>query len=78
MEPTTNTPTHASEPALYSVEAAAQRLSLPRTALYTLLMSGRLVSIKVGRHRLVPAWAIEDFIQKTADEQRITPRDGGA
>lgn len=43
-------------------EEAAARLSLSRTQVYELIGNGRLASIKVGRLRRVPVWALEQFV----------------
>lgn len=64
------TGTAAGEPSLLTVEEVSQRLRLPRTAVYRLIMSGKLISLKVGRHRRVPNWAVADFILHTAEAQR--------
>lgn len=49
-------------PQLYRVDQAARVLSMGRTAIYELIRSGRLRSVKEGRMRLVPASAIADYI----------------
>jgi len=46
---------------LYSVDEAAERTSLGRTALYAALGSGRVRSIVVGRRRLIPSSAIAEL-----------------
>ncbi len=38
---------------VYTIDEAAEELRLGRTALYDLLRSGQLGSIKIGRRRLV-------------------------
>lgn len=45
---------------LLSVDQAAARLGIGRSALYAEIASGRLRSVKVGRRRLVPASAIAE------------------
>lgn len=49
---------------LVSVGEAARRLSLGRSFVFELLGSGALNSIKVGRRRLIPVVALEDFVQR--------------
>jgi excisionase family DNA binding protein len=51
---------------LLSVEEAAERLGLGRSATYGLLAAGRLRSFRVGRRRLVPASAVDAFIEASA------------
>jgi excisionase family DNA binding protein len=53
-----------------SVEEAAESLRLGRTKLFELMADGQLRSIKVGRRRLVPVSALEQFIaQRLTDEE---------
>ena len=47
---------------LYRVTDAVRLLSLSRTAVFELLRTGRLRSVKQGRTRLIPASAIRDYI----------------
>ena len=49
---------------LLRVNDAAERLSLSRTNLYKLLTNGELESIKVGRSRLIPTDALEEFVRR--------------
>jgi excisionase family DNA binding protein len=49
---------------LYSVEDVIARTSLGRSKIYELLASGELGSVKVGRRRLVPARALEEFVER--------------
>lgn len=51
-----------SERLLYSVDDAMAQLSVSRTRVYELIRSGQLVSVKVGRRRLVPAVAIASYV----------------
>ena len=53
---------------LLSIDEAAAALGLGRTALYPELMSGRLRSFKVGRRRLIPASAIDAYIEARAGD----------
>lgn len=41
-------------PLAFSPKDAAQRLSVPVRAIYSLLASGELKSLKLGRRRLIP------------------------
>lgn len=49
---------------LYRPEDAAEFLSLSRTALYALLKSGELSSVKIGSRRRVTAEALEDYVAR--------------
>lgn len=49
-------------PVLYSVDEAADALRLSRSALYELIRSGRLRSVKSGRRRLVPVSALTEYV----------------
>lgn len=51
---------------LLDVDEAAAILAIGRTALYGLIDSGRLTSLKVGRRRLISTAAIAAYI---ADQQ---------
>jgi excisionase family DNA binding protein len=45
---------------LLTVDEAAAVMSLGRTLLYRLVMRGEIISIKVGRTRRVPMWALRE------------------
>ena len=51
-------------------EQAAQTLGVGRTFVYSLLASGRIGSIKLGRRRLIPTEALERFVVDEQDRQR--------
>jgi excisionase family DNA binding protein len=53
---------------LYSVEEAAEALSLSRWTLYELIRSGRLRSVKQGQRRLVPVTALHEYVQLLESE----------
>jgi excisionase family DNA binding protein len=61
--------TRLREPLLMSVEEAADLLRLGRTRMYELVMSGRIVSVKVGRRRLIPRKSLEEFVDGLIDGQ---------
>ena len=48
---------------LYSKEQAAKILGIGVTKLYKLMGTGELRSVKLGRHRRIPASAINDLIE---------------
>jgi excisionase family DNA binding protein len=47
---------------LYRVEEAAEALRLSRTAIYELIRSGRLHTVKAGSRRLVPVAALAEYV----------------
>ncbi len=47
---------------VYSVEEAAEQLSIGRTLAYQLISEGRLLSIKIGHRRLVARADLDAFI----------------
>ena len=49
-------------PVLYDVDEAADALRLSRSLLYELIRSGRLRTVKAGRHRLVPESALAEYV----------------
>jgi excisionase family DNA binding protein len=51
---------------LLTVPEVAERLRLSRTAVYELLMSGRLASLKLGKSRRVNERALHEFINRQA------------
>ena len=46
---------------LYSVEDAAEVLSIGRSTLYTLIQTNQIVSVKVGHRRLIPRSSLERY-----------------
>ena len=54
--------------ALYRVIEAMEILSLGRSVMYEQIRSGRLRSVKEGRTRLIPAWAIDEYVALLAAE----------
>jgi excisionase family DNA binding protein len=49
---------------LLTVEEAAELMSLPRTAMCKLILTGEIASVKIGRLRRVPYLALEQWIQR--------------
>jgi excisionase family DNA binding protein len=47
---------------LYRVDEAATALRLSRTAIYELIRSGRIRSVKCGRRRLIPVAAVQEYL----------------
>ncbi len=56
-------------PLLLTTEEAARQLSISRSSLYELLLTGQVVSIKIGRSRRVPLDALTDYIDRKRGEQ---------
>lgn len=63
---------------LYRVTEAMQLLSLSRSVIYEEIRSRRLRSVKVGRARLIPAQAIEAYVQLLIDESEEDAHDQAA
>ncbi|NKY99144.1 helix-turn-helix domain-containing protein [Nocardiopsis alborubida] len=57
------------EKVAYSVEEAAQALSLGQTTVKKLIATGRLPSVRVGRRRLIPRSALEDYVNQLIEDQ---------
>lgn len=54
-------------PALaYRVDEAADAMRLSRSAIYELIRSGQLPTVKLGRRRLVPVQALSDYLNELA------------
>lgn len=53
---------YAVPPVVYRVDEAAVALRLSRSAIYELIRSGRLRSVKEGRRRLIPVEALEEYL----------------
>lgn len=49
---------------LFKILEAAELLGVGRTTVYGLIGSGELRSVRIGRRHLVPADALDDFVEK--------------
>lgn len=49
---------------MYRVEEAADLMALSRTAVYALIRSGNLETIKIGNRRRIPRRSIEDYVSR--------------
>jgi excisionase family DNA binding protein len=59
-------------PALYNIDDTCAALGgIGRSKLYELFAAGELVSVKVGRRRLVPASSIADFTARRIEEAEL-------
>lgn len=57
---------------LLSVSEAARRLGIGRSLLYRLILEGQILSVKIGRSRRVPLWALEEFVKvKVAEAEDV-------
>jgi len=67
------TPTPLTEPQaprqMLTIEQAAEALNIGRTTTYTLVGSGELESVRIGRLRRVPADAIGAYLDRLQTEQ---------
>ena len=51
-----------------TAEACSALGNLGRTKLFELLATGELASVKVGRRRMIPYSALEEFAQRLAND----------
>jgi excisionase family DNA binding protein len=54
---------------LRTIPQVMERLQLGRTSVYTLIRSGQLASVRIGRARRVPEAALEAFIAARQAEE---------
>lgn len=54
---------------MYPPKEAAEQLGVGLTTVRTLIMSGELRSVKVGRARRVPADALREYVQRIDAQQ---------
>ncbi|MER6664327.1 helix-turn-helix domain-containing protein [Amycolatopsis japonica] len=57
---------------LYRITEAMRLLSMSRSVIYEQLRAGRLRSVKQGRARLVPAVAIQEYVQLLMNEAGVS------
>lgn len=55
------------EPKLISVEKACQMIGIGRTKLYQLLGTECLITVKIGRRRLITVASLDRFISNSAE-----------
>ncbi len=53
---------------LYRVEEVAKLLDVGRTAVFDLVRSGELASVKIGGARRIPRQAVDDYITHLLEE----------
>jgi excisionase family DNA binding protein len=56
------------EPLAHSPDRAGQRLSINTRAVYTLIATGELRSMKIGKRRLIPEAELQRFLQRKMAE----------
>lgn len=56
---------------LLTVEEAALALGLGRTYTYNLVMREQIMSVKVGRKRRIPVFALEEFVSRQVAMQAL-------
>jgi excisionase family DNA binding protein len=54
----------ADDQLLYKPETAGAKLEMGRTAIYHLVKTGELRSVKIGRSRRIPAAALEEYVNR--------------
>lgn len=53
-----------------TIAEAQTTLSIGRTQMYDLLRRGEIVSVKIGRRRVIPTSALNQYIDRLIAEQR--------
>jgi excisionase family DNA binding protein len=61
---------------VFSVEAAAEVLSISRTRMFALIKTGEMPSIQVGRLRRIPAGALAEYVARLTAAQSPLARSG--
>jgi excisionase family DNA binding protein len=56
---------------LYRIPEAMRLLSMSRSVIYELIRAGRLHTVKQGRARLIPAQAIENYVELLIEESGV-------
>lgn len=67
----TFTPLAVPERHLYRITEAMRLLSMSRSVIYEQLRAGRLRSVKQGRARLIPAKAIQQYVDLLINESEV-------
>lgn len=57
---------------LYRITEAMRLLSMSRSVIYEQIRAGRLKSVTQGRARLIPAGAINDYVQLLITESEVS------
>ncbi|HEX6817066.1 MAG TPA: helix-turn-helix domain-containing protein [Ktedonobacterales bacterium] len=56
---------------LLTVMETCERLGLNRSVVYPLIMRGHIASVKIGKCRRIPAWALDAYVARLAAEQGV-------
>jgi excisionase family DNA binding protein len=67
---TTNPGSVASRHLLLSVPEAARALGIARSSLYLLMDRHELTSVSIGRRRLLPARALEEYVDRLIERSQ--------
>jgi excisionase family DNA binding protein len=52
-----------------TIEQAARRLGIGRTLMYSLVMSGEIESVTIGRLRRIPVECLTDYVNRLRTDQ---------
>ena len=63
---------------LLPLPEAARRISVGRSKLYELIGAGRLRTVTIGRRRLVPAKALEEYVELLTRESTLRTVEGAS
>jgi excisionase family DNA binding protein len=64
----------AQGPVVLTIEEAAKRLGIGRTTMYSLVMSGEIRSVSIGRLRRVPVRCLDEYVDNLLNQsQQIAP-----
>ncbi|MBG0814659.1 helix-turn-helix domain-containing protein [Planomonospora sp. ID82291] len=66
------------EPLFYRAKDAALILGISRTAVFRLIKTGELKSIKKEGYRLVPRWALYEFARELEAKAGLSPEEEAA
>ncbi len=62
MDSDKTTTAGAEPPLLYKVSKAAELLGISRTNVYYLMDDGQISSVRIGKRRLIPRTALDEFV----------------
>lgn len=54
---------------LHTVDEVSKTLSISRSCLYELIRSNQITSVLIGRCRRIPAFAVEEYVERLVKEQ---------
>lgn len=58
-------------PLLLTAEEAAAQLGVGRTKMFALMSEGEIESVRIGRHRRIPADALTAYVHRLRAEQAV-------